>query len=270
MRILVLIGMATVLLGNVSLGATEPEANTEAVDASDPTKVYTFAGAGLKYTDYTNGDGMTEVRATGNIGLSPSDMVLFELGYGWHQGDAASEGKDDGLTNSRLRYFHLFKMDYSKMGYRGMAAQIDLQIAGALKGTDGQNVLALGTLGAWGFTETLNFFAGPIIPSSWDKEFEQYNGTGLGATALLVYSPHLWKGCYFQLWPSYSYFLNESLKDQGSGNLDLVAGGSFTDTLTWNITFQKNLDVDLNTYRRGRNTGLQNDWNIFASVTAYF
>ena len=270
MRILFLIGMATVLLGNVSFGATDSETNTEAVDASDPTKVYTFAGAGLKYTDYTNGDGMTEVRATGNIGLSSSDMVLFELGYGWHQGDAAPEGKDEGLTNGRLRYFHLFKMDYEKMGYRGMAAQVDLQIAGALKGTDGQNVLALGALGAWGFTETLNFFAGPIIPNSWDKKFEQYNGTGLGATALLVYTPDLWKGCYFQLWPSYSYFLNESLKDQGSGNVDLVAGGSFTDTLTWNITFQQNLDVDLNTYRRGRNTGLQNDWNIFASVTTYF
>ena len=270
MRVL-LIGMATALLSISSLAMADSDTlSAETIDASDPTRVYTFAGAGFKYSDYTNGDSMSELRATGNIGLSPSDMVLFELGFGFHQGDEAPEGKDEGLTNGRLRYFHLFEMNYEKMGYRGMAAQVDLQIAGALKGTDGQNVIALGGLGAWGFSETLNFYAGPVIPSSWDKNFEQYNGTGLGVTALLVYTPDLWKGCYFQLWPSYSYFLNESLKDQGSGNLDLVAGGSFTDTLTWNITFQKNVDVDLNTYRRGVNTGLQNDWNLFASMTTYF
>jgi hypothetical protein len=241
-----------------------------AVDASDPTKVYTFAGVGLKYTDYTNGDSMNEVRATGNLGLSPSDTLLFELGYGFHNGDAAPAGKNEGLTNARLRYFHLFKMDYEKMGYRGMAAQVDLQIAGQLKGTDGQNVLALGGLGAWGINEVLNFYAGPIIPNSWDKKFETYNGSGIGATALLVYTPDLWSGCYFQLWPTYNYFVNGNLKDEGSGNIDLVAGGSFTETLTWNITFQQNLDKDLNAFRQGRDTGLNNDWNLFGSVTAYF
>ncbi len=252
-------------LVGASLGDTDAP-----VDASDPTKVYTFAGAGLKYTDYTNGDGMVELRATGNIGFSPNDMVLFELGYGWHQGDAAPAGKNEGMTNARLRYFHLFKMDYEKMGYRGMAAQVDLQLAGSLKGTDGQNVLALGGLGAWGINEQLSFYAGPIVPSSWDKRFEEYNGSGLGATALLVYTPPLWKGCYFQFWPTYSYFLNGALKDEGSGNIDLVAGGSITDTLVWGLTFQKNLDVDLKTFGRGATTGLQNDWNIFANLTTYF
>lgn len=253
-----------------SLTASVFSEETTTVDASDPTKVYTFAGAGLKYTDYTNGDGMTELRVTGNIGLSPSDMVLFELGYGWHQGTNTPAGKNEGMTNARLRYFHLFKMDYEKMGYRGMAAQVDLQLAGALKGTDGQNVLALGGLGAWGINEQLSFYAGPIVPSSWDKRFEEYNGSGLGVTALLVYTPPLWKGCYFQFWPTYSYFLNGALEDEGSGNIDLVAGGNITDTLTWGMTFQQNLDVDLKTFRRGATTGLQNDWNVFASLTTYF
>ena len=179
-------------------------------------------------------------------------------------------GKNEGMTNGRLRYFHLFDMDYSKMGYQGWASQIDFQFAGNLKGTDGQNVIALGGLGAWAFSETLAFYAGPIIPSSWDKKFEEYNGTGLGATALLVYSPQLWKGCYFQLWPTYTYFLNGNLQDEGSGNVDLVAGGSFTDTVTWNLTFQQNLDIDLQAYRRGRDTGLKNDWNLFGSVSYYF
>ena len=56
------------------------------IDASDPTKIYTYAGGGVKYTDYTNDESMWEIRATGNLGLSDSDMVMFELGYGWHDG----------------------------------------------------------------------------------------------------------------------------------------------------------------------------------------
>ena len=57
-------------------------AQDEPVDATDPTKIYTYAGGGLKYTDYTNGESMIEVRATGNIALSDSDQLLFEFGYG--------------------------------------------------------------------------------------------------------------------------------------------------------------------------------------------
>ena len=30
------------------------------VDASDPTKIYTYAGGGLKYTDYTNDESMID------------------------------------------------------------------------------------------------------------------------------------------------------------------------------------------------------------------
>jgi len=37
----------------------------EGVDASDPTKIYTYVGAGLKYTDYTNDESVLELRATG-------------------------------------------------------------------------------------------------------------------------------------------------------------------------------------------------------------
>ena len=75
-----------------------------AIDASDPTKVYTYAGGGLKYTDYTNDDQMVEVRANGNWGVTSSDMVLFEFGYGWHQGDIehGTQNEND-LTNARIR-----------------------------------------------------------------------------------------------------------------------------------------------------------------------
>ena len=43
-----------------------------------------------------------------------------------------------------------------------------------------------------------------------------------------------------------------------------------TPTISWSLVGQKQLDEDLNAFRRGRDTGLTNDWNVFASVTSYF
>ena len=75
-------------LALVTIFAHQAQAD-EPVDATDPTKIYSFIGGGLKYNEYTNGEYMWEIRATGNIGLSESDMILFEGGYGKHQGNQA-------------------------------------------------------------------------------------------------------------------------------------------------------------------------------------
>ena len=255
----------TVLLGNPSVALGEE------IDAYDPTKIYTYAGGGIKYTDYTNDESMIEIRATGNVGLSPNDMILFELGYGWHDGDLV-EGDDHGLTNGRARWFHLFGMDYEVVsGYRGWATQIDLQIAGALKGTDGQNTVSLGALPAFGLNEQWSFYLPVNLVNTWDKNFDNYNGLGVGLAPLLVYVPHnLWSGAYFQFWPNYTWFVSGELAGEGSGNIDMTTGGQITSTLLWATTLQFNVDEDLQAYRRGRDTGLQNDWNVFFSITRYF
>jgi len=254
----------------LAVGMAAPAA-ADKIDASDPTKIYTYAGGGVKYTDYTNGESMTELRATGNVGVSANDMVLFELGYGWHSGDLVP-GSSDGVTNARLRYFHLFNMDYEVVnGYRGMTAQVDLQLAGSLKGTDGQNLLTLGALPAFGISETWSAFIALNVVSAWDKNFERYNGLGIGLAPLLVYAPKdWWRGAYVQIWPNYTYFVSGELKDSGSGNVDLVTGGQITTTTLWGLTLQKQLDQDLGSFRRGRDTGLQNDWNVFFNITTYF
>jgi len=242
----------------------------EKIDASDPTKIYTYAGGGMKYTDYTNGESMWEIRATGNIGLSKSDMLLFELGYGWHSGNK-TPGDDSGLTNGRLRWFHLFNMNYDVVsGYRGIATQVDLQVAGELKGTDGQNVVTLGALPAFGISEKWSAFVAANLVNSWDKEFKKYNGTGVGLAPLFVYGADWWPGSYLQIWPNYTYFFTSELSGDGSGNLDIITGGEITSTILWSVTFQQNFDKDLKTFRRGRDTGLKNDWNVFANVTSYF
>ena len=114
------------------------------IDASDPTKVYSYAGPGYKFTEFSNGDSLNELRAIGNIAFGSSDMLLFEIGYGSYSGTVSDGEKEDGITNSRLRYFHLFNMDYSvSSGYRGWATQVDLQLEGNVKGTTGGNTLAV-------------------------------------------------------------------------------------------------------------------------------
>ena len=70
-------------------GGGRIHAQEEAIDASDPTRIYTYLGGGLKYNDYTNGEYMLETRLLGNVGLSVRDSLLFETGYGWHDGDQA-------------------------------------------------------------------------------------------------------------------------------------------------------------------------------------
>jgi len=252
-------------------GAQIAIAADEAIDASDPTKIYSYAGGGIKFTDYTNDETMTEIRANGNIGLSPKDMVMFELGYGFHDGDLVP-GSNEGLTNARLRWFHLTKMDGSVVsGYRGWGTQVDAQIAGELKGTDGQNTIALGYMAAFGINEKWSFYLPLNFVNTWDKKFEHYNGAGLGMSPMLAFTPgNWWNGAFLQIWPNYTWFVSGELENEGAGNIDINLGGSISPTLIWTLTAQKNVDIDLRSFRRGPTTGLTNDYNFFFNVNKYF
>lgn len=243
----------------------------EAIDASDPTKIYSYGGAGIKFTDYSNGESMWEMRLTGNVGLTAQDMLLLEAGYGFHSGDRV-EGSNSGFTNGRARWFHVFGMDYSvASGYRGWATQVDMQVAGSLKGTDGQNTLAVGAMPAFGLGANWSFFLALNVTNTWDKEFKYWNGMGLNASPLLVCSPdNWWKGAWVQLWPGYTRFVSGDLSGEGAGNFDVTIGGEITPVSFWSLTYQKTFDKDLRSYRRDSDSGLTNDQNIFASVTVYF
>lgn len=140
-----------------------------------------------------------------------------------------------------------------------------------LKGTDGQNTVAIGGLPAFGISEKWSTFVAVNVVNTWDKNFERWNGIGLSLAPLLVYTPeNWWPGAYLQVWPNYTYFFSGELDGEGSANLDVTTGGPITETIMWAITFQHNFDVDLRTFRRGIDTGLKNDWNIFFNITRYF
>ena len=235
-------------------------AEDERIDASDPTKIYTFAGAGLKYNDYTNSEYMWETRAIGNIGLSDHDMLLFEVGYGWHQGEQAP-GKDSGMTNARLRWFHMYDMDYDvAKGYRGLGLQADVQLAGSLKGTDGQNQITFGVMPVFALGGGWNLYLMLNVANTWDKGWDYWNGIGPSATAQFIYdNDNWWPGAQVRLIPTYTYFVAGELENEGSGNIEVNLGGEITPTLMWDVTAQKNLDVDLRSFRREPSHKLEND-----------
>jgi len=238
------------------------------IDASDPTKIYSYAGAGYKHTDFTNGKSLSEVRATGNVGISQQDMVLFELGYGESETET---GNESGMTNSRARWFHVFDMDYTvATGFRGWASQVDLQVAGSIPGTDGANVLAVGALPAFGISETWSLFLPVSLAVNWDKGFDSRRGTGVAISPLFVYVPQWWTGSFVQIWPTYTRFIEGDISGEGGANLDVSIGGSITETVLWGVTYQQNFDKDFSALKRGVETGYGNDWNVFGNVSVYF
>ncbi len=250
--------------------ASLPAVGSDAVDATDPTKIYSFLGGGPKYTAFNNGEHLWEMRLIGNLGIDENDMILGEFGYGRLQ-DSDFFEEESGWTNARFRWFHLFAMDHEKMGYRGAGTQVDLQLAGELPGTDGQNLLLLGYMPTWNFSEHLSLYLSINMANAWDKDFDNYNGAGAGFDAQIIYDNEAWwPGAQIRLIPAYNYFLTGELDGEGSGSVDINVGGAFTPTLMWDITWQKNFDKDLKTFRRDRLAEIENDWNVFFNVTQYF
>ena len=251
-----------------------PALAEEAIDASDPTKIYSYAGPGFKYTKYSNGDYMQELRVTGNIGVTQSDMLLFEIGYGDYNGTLLTGEKGSGVTNGRGRWFHLFDMDYSILnGYRGLATQLDLQFEGSVKGTKGSNSLAVGVMPAFGINEQWSFFLPLNYVSSWGEDFDNHQGSGISIAPMLSYSPAkpLWAGFFMQLWPSYTTYLSGDLDGEGGANLDITVGGSPSDKTVLSVTLQQNFDKDLKLFSPSPGaSGGPNDWNIFANISFYF
>ena len=119
-------------------------------------------------------------------------MLLFEAGYGWHEGGQA-EGKDSGLTDARLRWFHLYDMDYeAETGYRGLGLQLDVQLAGSLKGTDGQNQIVFGAMPVFSLGGGWNLYLMLNVANTWDKGWDYWNGIGPSVTAQLIYDNENW------------------------------------------------------------------------------
>jgi len=261
-----------VIVGAALLAVAGP-ALADDIDASDPTKINTYVGPGIKFTSFADDAELLEVRATGNIGLGPQDMVMFELGFGDFDGTAAPGATTNGLTNARARWFHLFSMDSSVVkGYRGWATQIDVQLEGDVTRTNGSNTIAIGALPAYGINESWSFYLPINYVSTWNSDFDNHVGHGISIAPMAAYAPEKgpWPGFFLQIWPSYTEYFAGDLDGSGAANVDITLG--WTPAAKWVVTgvFQQNFDKNFQGFRRPGVVSGANDWNLFLSASYYF
>ena len=239
--LLTLIAVVIPMLALAAESAGQP-AEVKKIDASDPTRIVTFVGGGPKFTEYVDGSNVVEAHVSLTMGIGQKDMITVESGYGRHN----TTGKK-GMTTTEFRHFHLFKMDQVEKGYRGWGSSIQVNFAGSVPGTDGQNIVGLGASPAFALGGKVDIYPIMMVMNSWDKHFGHYNGGGLNFSPLMTVKLNTWDGAFVNIWPQYTrYFWGDlGKRDVGGGQLRLVLGGNFNPTLVWRaiafFPFDKNL-----------------------------
>ncbi len=237
-------------------------------DPSDPTRIDARVGAGYKYTDFTGCASINEIRAKVALILGKSGMFVADVGVGKLNNNP--NGKDEtGLTDGRYRYFHLGPMDLKKMGYRGWGVSAELQTQGAIEGTDGSNLIAIGGIWSFATSKTLSIFPNLIGSAVWSKNFDSYLGAVARGDLFITWKPvGIWRGGYLKFKPSYSIGVSNVIKGDDSANLEVAVGGMITNDKKWWWDIQgrafatDELEQDLQ-------GSINADKSVFASIT-YF
>jgi len=252
------------LPGSLAMAGNETTAPPR-IDASDPTRIVSFIGIGPKVTRFTDGSNISELRLSGTLSIGKKDMVTIEAGYGRHDGE-----NENGIASTQLRHFHLFQMDQVERGYRGWGSSIDLNLAGSLKGMDGQNTLGLGASPAFALGGGWQLYPITMLLNSWDKKFSRYNGGGINLSPLLAKRLEWWDGAFLIIWPQYNRFYWGALKGNGGGRLQLTLGGKFTETLIWKLTYDDMFDKYFRAYTSEDGFDEKADRAMFFRVESYF
>ena len=106
---------------------------------------------------------------------------------------------------------------------------------------------------------------------AWDKSFSNFNGFGIGIAPKFVFSTdRLWPGAQIQFTPNVKRFVSGNLQGEADITFEVNVGGEITRTVMWDFVLEKNTNIDLTSLKRGVDTGLKNDWNLFFNVTTYF
>ncbi len=242
-----------------------------AIDTADPTRIYTGVGISVGSSDYENGESRRELRGSFSWALTADDMMLLESGYGRHE-SATAGGDETGLTRTRLFYRQRLPFDDSlQQGFRGMAFQVELQLSGELKGTDGQTILSGGGTPAIRVNKYLDIYPVVDLISSFDKNFKNFNGIGFEVAPLFSYAPdYLWPGAVLQVEPSYTQYVIGQFAFGNSRNLRVAGGGTFFGSLSWLLSAEKHAGRDLLTYRGDNSAGLKHDWSAAFRLLATF
>ena len=222
----------------------KPAEQPKEIDASDPTRIVTFIGIGPKTTRYTDGSNIDELRVNATVGIGAKDMIIAEFGYGRNTGEDKR-----GWTNTQIRHFHLFRMDNTiPRGYRGWGSSIEVNLAGDLRGMDGQQSLAIGGSPAFALGNDWDIYPIVMVLNSWDRYFAYYNGGGINFSPLLTKKLDWWEGAFVAFWLQYNRFFWGNLSGNGGGQLQMTLSGKFTPTLIWRLQGFTMFDKDFRGY----------------------
>ncbi len=258
------------LLASMFISA-EGFARDGAIDTADPTRIYTGIGFSTGTSEYENGESRQELRGNISWAISDEDMLQIESGYGRHESDTVG-GDETGLTRTRIHYRQRLPFDDSlQHGFRGMAFQMELQLSGELAGTDGQTILSGGGTPAIRAGKSLDIYLAVDLINSFDKNFQNYNGSGFEVAPLFSYNPdYLWPEAAFQIEPSYTQYVVGQLAFGNSRNLKIACRGTLFTTLNWSLSAEKHAGRDLLTYRGDNSTDLKHDWSAAFQLLAVF
>ena len=244
------------------------DASEQSPDPSDPTRIDTRIGAGYKYTDFTAGASIHELRVKFALILGKSGMFVADVGVGKLNNNPSGDD-ETGLTDGRYRYFHLGPMDFNKIGYRGWGMSAELQTQGAIEGTDGSNLIAIGGIWSFATSKRLSIFPNLIGSAVWSNNFDSYLGAVVRADLYITWKPEgIWNGGYLKFKPSYSYGVSNDIEGDDSANLEVSVGGMITADKKWWWDVQARTFVT-DELEKDLQGSLTADRSVFASFT-YF
>jgi hypothetical protein len=221
------------LFASIAFAQEHTDSSELSPDPSDPTRIDARIGAGYKYTDFTGGASINEIRAKVALILGSSAMFVADVGVG-KLNDNPNGEDESGLTDGRYRYFHLGPMDLKKMGYRGWGVSAELQTQGAIEGTDGSNLIAVGGIWSFATSKTLSIFPNLIGSAIWSKNFDNYLGAVARGDLFITWKPvGIWRGGYLKFKPSYSIGVSNDIKGDNSANFEVAVGGMITSNKKW-------------------------------------
>ena len=230
---LLVVAVITILISSAIQAQEVTDADKQTPDPSDPTRIDTRAGAGYKYTDFTGGAVINEIRAKLALLQGTSGMFVVDIGVGKINDNPNGED-ETGLTDGRFRYFHLGPMDFKKMGYRGWGMSAELQTQGTVPGTDGSNLFAVGAIWSFKTTSTVSIFPNIIGSAVWSNDFDSFLGVAARGDLFITWKPEgIWRGGYLKLKPSYSYGVSGDINGSDSASLEVAVGGMLSKDKKW-------------------------------------
>ena len=93
----------------ISLTASAQDDDTNAVDASKPTNLYTQVNAAFEYQSHKNGPDLYGTRVNVQYAFDPDNLLLVEVPLLYNEGT-----EKFGISDTRVRYFHAAKRNITK------------------------------------------------------------------------------------------------------------------------------------------------------------